>query len=705
MNNSQQEGEGRERQRPDQYQHPAAAPENIFTNIYNVIAGARESASQEFTRFWESLGHVRGPYYSSPSAAANIQARKIRTPTSLRGRQFSRNISINGRFLPDDNVRGIVKDVEIQTDEDLFQPSSLSIPHKRSASPTFEEYHIPFPVKNTSKKTLFSLEKRDSSFERPSFLSRRIDTSNDDFSNQLQQEPSQQEKEEGKASIPQATSVSDNIHKEQSPPPPPPPPALPSLSPKRNPIRKAMSLSPNRPLSSCTSRAVSAGRFTTSPNRDIRTGSKSVRRLTMELEGQFSPKFPSPYLPKRQRLESIQDTSLSSSPQYDRPGESSSSPSSHYRSELAATIAAQAQAVSATMTAHTSPTKPLQPTSPKVHGADEQHPTTNKDEEDYYANLLKQRELDERVNKLEKKVSIARTRVSEFSAENGGGGSSNSSHITSPTPSHTILIPSRHHSIPIAPVSDGAYPCQVRPETPKCTAANAVANKKDMVLLESQSGDKSTSPLRPTTINPDGRSPFSYISNADPAIPSANPYKAANKSPVKDTRVSPSPYRSSIIVSSPQEPTKEPSSSPSSVSYAAAKAAIQEAVNRKSSASSFGEKISSVRSIVPRPFASASVPPAPPQPPQSASTSPSRASSYYPPKHTPSPYLQPSNGITQLKPNDQHKSKMKEVIKMIPHFNLRKADTIIGPDGVSRPNPIWLDIYDPKRRRLYDQSL
>ncbi|KAL9546738.1 hypothetical protein MBANPS3_006515 [Mucor bainieri] len=705
MNNSQQEDGGRERQRPHQYQRlaaAAAAPENIFTNICNVIAGARESASQEFTRFWESLGHAQRPYYystSSPSSSSlspAVQARKIKTPISVRHRQFSRNNSnsINGRFLPDDNVRGSVKDVEIQTDDDLLQPSALSIPHKRSASSTFEEYHIPFPVKKNNKKTSsFSLAaaERDTSFGKPAFLSRRIDTSNEDFSNQAQQEPSQQEtqeeqgepsqpeeqekpekqeKQQEQTSTPQATSAG---KKESEPLPPPPTWSSMSLSPKRESVRKAMSLSPNRPVSSTTFKAASAGRFTLSPNKDVRTGSKSVRRLTMELEGQFSPKFPSPYSPKRQRQEAttpMASASASASPQYDRQGEASPS-TTHYRSELAATLATQAQAASAIiMASHTpSPVKPLQPSpSQAPEAADEKSPATNKDEEDYHANLLKQRELDERVNKLEKKVSIARTRVSEFSGEgpgivsNSSSSSTSSSHIISPTPSHTILNPGRH-AIPTARVAP---------------AANA---------------SKTTT----------------------------------STSPARDARVSTSPYRSSIMVSSAQQPTKETSVSPSSTSYAAARAAIQEAVNRKGSASPFGERISSVRSTMSRPLTPVPPPPAPPPPPpqpatlsasasspsrvyssSTTSTSPYRESStYYPPKHTPSPYLQPSSstGITQLKPNDQHKSKMKEVIKMIPHFNLRKADTIIGPDGVVRPNPIWLDIYDPKRRRLYDQGL
>ncbi|KAG1096083.1 hypothetical protein G6F42_018431 [Rhizopus arrhizus] len=421
MNNNQQEDGDRERQRPNQQQYQQIGPENIFTNIYNVIAGARESASQEFTRFWESLGHGQRPYSSSSAA---IQARKIKPPTSLKNRQFSRNSSINGRFLPDDNVRGIVKDVEIQTDDDLLQQSSLSIPHKRSAS-TFEEYHIPFPVKKSIKKTSFSVAEPDPSSEQPAFLSRRIDTT-DNASNESQQEP----KEEEEVSIPHTQPVN-NKGKEPSSPLRPPPTV--SLSPKRRPMRKAVSLSPNRPSSSST-----AGRFTPSPNRDIRTGSKSVRRLTMELESQFSPKFPSPFSPqKKQRQESTtatQDTFsssstfFSSSPQYEQQQQGESL-SLQYQSEVAAALASQAQAISTSMATKTSPMRISQP-SPNVHGADNHH--TNKDEEDYYANLAKQKELDERVNKLEKKVSIARTRVTEFSSEATG------SHVTSPTPSHTI---------------------------------------------------------------------------------------------------------------------------------------------------------------------------------------------------------------------------------------------------------------------------
>ncbi|EPB89398.1 hypothetical protein HMPREF1544_03767 [Mucor circinelloides 1006PhL] len=689
MNNNQQEDGDRERQRPNQQQYQQIGPENIFTNIYNVIAGARESASQEFTRFWESLGHGQRPYSSSSAA---IQARKIKTPTSLKNRQFSRNSSINGRFLPDDNVRGIVKDVEIQTDDDLLQQSSLSIPHKRSAS-TFEEYHIPFPVKKSIKKTSFSVAEPDPSSEQPTFLSRRIDTT-DNASNESQQEP----KEEEEVSIPHTQPVN-NKGKEPSSPLRPPPTV--SLSPKRRPMRKAVSLSPNRPSSSST-----AGRFTPSPNRDIRTGSKSVRRLTMELESQFSPKFPSPFSPqKKQRQESTtatQDTFsssstfFSSSPQYEQQQQGESL-SLQYQSEVAAALASQAQAISTSMATKTSPMRISQP-SPNVHGADNHH--TNKDEEDYYANLAKQKELDERVNKLEKKVSIARTRVTEFSSEATG------SHVTSPTPSHTIVSPTNRNESPVtpAPALEETLPSQMPPQTPEYTAANAAANKKDMVLLEPHNG-KSTSPLRTTIINQEGRLPFSYTCNAAPAIPSANPYKTVDKSPMSNARLSTSPYRSSIIISSPQQPQKEASYSPPSMSYAAAKAAIQEAVNKKSSSvSPFGERISSVRYTMSRP--TTPTPPPPPPPPAlllQSSPSPSRASvkessTYYPPKHTPSPYLQPSKGITLLKPNDQHKSKMQELIKMIPCSRLRKTDTITGPDGVSRPNPFWHEIYNHGRR-------
>ncbi|KAI9482654.1 MAG: hypothetical protein EXX96DRAFT_555168 [Benjaminiella poitrasii] len=49
---------------------------------------------------------------------------------------------------------------------------------------------------------------------------------------------------------------------------------------------------------------------------------------------------------------------------------------------------------------------------------------------------------------------------------------------------------------------------------------------------------------------------------------------------------------------------------------------------------------------------------------------------------------------------DSHKSKMRNIIPLIPHVKLRKTDTIIGPDGTQRPNPFWNEIYNRKRRAL-----
>ncbi|RCI04196.1 hypothetical protein CU098_012825, partial [Rhizopus stolonifer] len=53
-----------------------------------------------------------------------------------------------------------------------------------------------------------------------------------------------------------------------------------------------------------------------------------------------------------------------------------------------------------------------------------------------------------------------------------------------------------------------------------------------------------------------------------------------------------------------------------------------------------------------------------------------------------------------IRPNDKHKSKMRELIQLIPNVRLRKTDTIIGPDGREKPNPFWNEIYNPKRRVL-----
>ncbi|KAI7906255.1 uncharacterized protein BX663DRAFT_499402 [Cokeromyces recurvatus] len=50
---------------------------------------------------------------------------------------------------------------------------------------------------------------------------------------------------------------------------------------------------------------------------------------------------------------------------------------------------------------------------------------------------------------------------------------------------------------------------------------------------------------------------------------------------------------------------------------------------------------------------------------------------------------------------DSHKHKMRQLLPLIPNVKLRKTDTILGPDGVMKPNPFWMEIYNPRRRAIY----
>lgn len=662
----------------EQQHHQQTGPETIFTNIYNVISGARQSASQEFTRFWESLGHAQRPYYPTATTTTSSNQRRIKKTTSLKNKQHNRN-NINGRFLPDDNVRGIVKDVEIQTD-DLLQQTALSIPHKRASS-AVEEYHIPFPVKKSLKRTSFSQLERNSSFDRPSTsTSRRIVTLDDEHPKEQQQQ-----QQEEKESISHEKATKKNA-KESLPPPPPSPPS----PPKMQTVTKGISLSPSRmqsPKRASTSKAV--GRFTPSPSRDIMTGSKSVRRLTLELEEQFTPRFPSPFSPKKQQDSPpiIQDTSSSSL--YEDEEKEDDPPSSRYQPTP---LVKASVPVSKTFNFN----HPIQPSPASPNVSDFQFRLGSedilKDDDDHYANQQKQKELDERVNKLEEKVSIARTKVTEFSSES----------ITSPTPSHTILSPDKSAnsaanppSPPLLPKSNNSSP-KGKEKAPfgYIAAATMDSPTKESSPYTLNRSNRITSLLRSS--NQEGTLPFSYTASAASAVAS-NAYEAIIKSPIRDTiaknssspinkKSSVSPYRSSLFRSTQQQ--KEANSSPP-MSYAAAKAAIQEAVGKKSpykSPSSFGERISSVRStMTPSPQREnnsshwRSTPPRPPPPPSSSIT---ETSTYAAPKNTPSPYLQheqhdSKKDTTPLKPNDKHKSKMKELIQMIPAVRLRKTDTIM----------------------------
>ena len=42
---------------------------------------------------------------------------------------------------------------------------------------------------------------------------------------------------------------------------------------------------------------------------------------------------------------------------------------------------------------------------------------------------------------------------------------------------------------------------------------------------------------------------------------------------------------------------------------------------------------------------------------------------------------------------------MQKVVEQIPNYKLRRVDMIPSADGSLKPNPFWIEIYEPKRRR------
>ncbi|CDH48831.1 predicted protein [Lichtheimia corymbifera JMRC:FSU:9682] len=49
-------------------------------------------------------------------------------------------------------------------------------------------------------------------------------------------------------------------------------------------------------------------------------------------------------------------------------------------------------------------------------------------------------------------------------------------------------------------------------------------------------------------------------------------------------------------------------------------------------------------------------------------------------------------------PDEKHINTMQKVVEQIPNYKLRRVDMIPSADGSLKPNPFWIEIYQPKRR-------
>ena len=210
--------------------------ESLFSNLVTVISGARQTANQEFSRFWDKFTHNNQNTDSAHTWFAKDMQRQKSFNTATFGSQgdlarIEAGQTIHGRLVPDKHRRvGYMRDAEIQT-EHFIQGDSLD--------------GLGFSVKRKASSLMEDLE------------------------------------EEKEKERPNKMMKSDTISTS-------PAPVVHSVTTVRSPIQSS-------PMRSTPQHSFSPARSSPESSNHIRTGSvKSVKRLTFELEEAFSPRFPTP---------------------------------------------------------------------------------------------------------------------------------------------------------------------------------------------------------------------------------------------------------------------------------------------------------------------------------------------------------------------------------------------------------------------------
>lgn len=261
---------------------------SFFTDLATAISGATQSANQEFGRFWEKYVSNKGNTSLSQNSANNNTLLKYKSlqPSQNDISRMRARKNIQGRIIPDNNRGGYMKDAEIQTDKLMAE----AIPDSPQSQ---MEDDIPrYPLKRR-----FTVNELDEVLPRPPKMA-RVDLTPPakPFSaSTYSQTPkfSLQPIKSSSYNLPQTSFIS-----------------VEDLDPNDDGTPKPLNKSPSviRPIRSPSiRRSVGSPSYLTpvkaSPERlcnksDIVTGSsKSVRRLTFELEEAFSPRFPASYSP------------------------------------------------------------------------------------------------------------------------------------------------------------------------------------------------------------------------------------------------------------------------------------------------------------------------------------------------------------------------------------------------------------------------
>jgi hypothetical protein len=289
---------------------------SYFSDFVTVISGARQTANQEFNRFWEKFGLNKGNNINTTSTQTPTSSRKM-IPTrqsQLQNRdqksvpaatfrnkndlaRMKAGQSIYGRIIPDTNRRGYIKDAEIQTDdlmdEDIRASSSVLVPIQEQLQPvdTKKEAADNKPTYTYKRKSSLVSKDLNDILSRPQKIPKR-----DSTPPVITTTPSATLKTAFIAHL--SKSAKHTADEEEL-----------GIADTRVPKVIKQSLSTARRFISSTPVHLSPERH--GNKSDIVTGSaKSVKRLTSELEEAFSPRFPPSFTSATKRT--FHDSSSSS---------------------------------------------------------------------------------------------------------------------------------------------------------------------------------------------------------------------------------------------------------------------------------------------------------------------------------------------------------------------------------------------------------
>ncbi|KAG2229797.1 hypothetical protein BDF21DRAFT_494973 [Thamnidium elegans] len=581
-------------------------PTSLFSDVVTVISGARQSANQEFNKFWDKYISKR----ITDNGTSSSQYLPIHfTEYDLACIKEGKNIQ--GRLIPVSN-RG--QEEVSPTDKDIVRSSE-----KRKTPPTEDDSTSNIlPYTKASKRLVQSSSSQEASYISPSnFL---IPSPRPIFSNSQPMSSTPEKVTSVSSQSPQLSPITSSPYQPTSRVNTTQISVSPIQSPARNNTIRT-SLTPTQSPVRQTAIQSSVSSIKHSPERSknpIITGSsKSVQRLASEIAIKLSPGGLSPFSPKKEyTATTVNDTD----PFQSTPLVKTSTDISARKTAIPKTRRFIIEEEDERITRIQN--KLIKQAN--EHIISSQDKAVEEDKEDERVNhvqktTISEDEVDQRLNNLQNRINVIQSAVAEFI--------SSPVEIISPKPIHTPY------------------------------------NKK-IAALEAQV-DPSIAINKPATCidisDDDNTSLFDVNDIPSPPLPS---YFALNHAP------SPPP-RPETIVSSPKKsfsasPLRPLSADPFNRDNILRKHSVvtENITHRFSPYSRAQHHVKTARrhSVINKDNTS------------HGNSSPNKT-----------------------EPTSIHKLKMRSLVNAIPFCKLRKADTITGSDGITRPNPFWKEIYGGRK--------